>query len=646
MVSGHATPILDRFSAAAWTSSIRQAVNNGEARKALLLFRQMKEQSHARPDKLTFPFIAKACAKLSNIKFSKIIHAHVLKTPYSLDMYVQTAMVDMYAKCNQLECAYLLFDEMSGRDVASWNAVLVGFAQVGFFDRVSLLLNKMRVDGVTPDAITMMGLMQLLSGMKDLKLLSGVHCFGTKCGLADDVSVANTLISGYAKCGDLFSAETAFCGIGADSLSVVSWNAMIAGCAYVKESVKAIGVYKRMLWDGYRPDLSTIISLLSSFAQPKSLYHGMLIHAHGVKVGCDSDITFHNTLISMYSKCGDIDSARYIFDCMDERSCITWTVMIGGYSEKGDLDMALSLFHDMEGAGEKPDIVTVIHLIAACGNVGALEVGKWIDNYTISKGLKNSIMICNALLDMYAKSGSLEDAQNLFDAMNMKNVISWTTLISGLALNGNFRAALDHFDGMLKLGLNPNHITFLALLQACTHAGFLEKGWELFDMMTKTYRIKPGLDHYSCMIDLLGRRGKLKEALEFIRQMPIEPDAGIWGTLLGACKIHRNLEIGEYAADHLFRLEPNTAAPYVEMANIYAGAKDWNGVLATRMKMKNKKVTKSPGQSVIQVDGKCWSFTVEDRLHSEGYHIFGTLDSLVLQLKDEIDLFAADELMS
>ncbi|KAK4411597.1 Pentatricopeptide repeat-containing protein, mitochondrial [Sesamum angolense] len=164
--------------------------------------------------------------------------------------------------------------------------------------------------------------------------------------------------------------------------------------------------------------------------------------------------------------------------------------------------------------------------------------------------------------------------------------------------------------------------------------------------MINTYRINPGLDHYACITDLLGRQGKLKEALEFIQDMPIKPDSGIWGTLLSACKIHHNLEIAEHAAYHLLQLEPHAAAPYVEMANIYASARDWNGVAAMRKKMKSKQVTKSPGQSVIQVDGKCRSFTVEDRCHSEGLQIFETLDCLVLQLKDEIDLLAPEEPLS
>lgn len=637
MVSAHAFPVINRFSIASWNSCIRQAVNNGDFRKALLLFAELKKQSHLHPDNLTFPFVAKACAKLSDLKLSRTIHAHIVKTPYCSDAYVHTALVDMYAKCGRLGCAHQVFDEMPVRDVTSWNALVVGFARAGVFDRVSSLFNRMRAACVVPDAVTLMGLTHLISAMKDSMLLSGVHCFGMKLGLEKDVLVANTLIAGYAKCRDLCSAERVFCGIALDCLSVVSWNAMIAGFAYFEEWVKAIEVYIRMLRCEYRPDASTILNLLTSMAQQSdSLLCGMLVHAHGVKIGCDTDITVLNTLVCVYSKSGDIDSARCIFDCMNVRSCVTWTVMIGAYANKGDLDEAFSLFHDMEAAGEMPDAVTVFHLIAACGKVGGLEVGRWIDDYATAKGLKKDLMVCNALLDMYAKCGSMEHAQSVFLATDEKNVVSWTSLISGFALNGKSREALDHFDRMLESGIEPNHVTFLSVLQACTHAGLLEKGWEIFNMMSNQYSLRPGLDHYACVADLFGRRGKLREALDFIEEMPVAPDAGIWGALLGACKIHHNLEIGEHAARQLFRLEPRAAAPYVEMANIYALAKEWGGVAAMRVEMKAKQVAKSPGQSVVHVDGKCYSFTVEDRFHPNRCRIFETLDDLVLQLKDDM----------
>ncbi|CAA0833822.1 Pentatricopeptide repeat-containing protein -mitochondrial [Striga hermonthica] len=342
-------------SLAAWNSSIRQAASHGDPRKVFFLLRRMKQRQT--PDNLTFPFVAKACAKLADLKLSQMVHGHVAKTPHSSDIYVQTAMVDMYVKCGHLECAHQLFDEMPVTDLASWNVIISGFARDGYLDRVYLLFRRMRLDdGVVPDSVTVMGLTRLASGMKNAMLLHAVHCFGLKSGFEKDVSVANTFISGYAKCGKFRLAERIFLGIGSGSLSVVSWNAVIAGFAYFEESDKAVQFYLKMLRDGYKPDLSTVLNLLSSFARPEFLSHGVAVHTHVVKLGCDADIRVLNTLVSMYSKCGDIHSARVIFDLMSEKSCVTWTAMIGGYSEKGDLDEALSLFRTMEASGEKPDM--------------------------------------------------------------------------------------------------------------------------------------------------------------------------------------------------------------------------------------------------------------------------------------------------
>ncbi|CAI9109122.1 OLC1v1008879C1 [Oldenlandia corymbosa var. corymbosa] len=617
-------------------TSIKAAVNDGQPHKALFLFRQMK-LSGLEPNHLTFPFIAKACAKISNLKQSYIIHPHILKSPHCSDIYVQTALVDMYVKCGKVEYAYQVFEGMPDRDVTAWNAMLMGFVQVGFVVRVLGLFYRMLFGGFRPDSVTVMGLTQLASGLKDGRLLSSVHCLGIRLGLGEDVLVANTWISAYAKCGDLPLSDMVFNGIDSQSLTVVSWNSIIAGCAGAGEGFKSMGLYTKMLNAGFRPDSSTILNLLGSFVKPDALFQGKLIHCHGVKLGCFSDVSVLNTLVYMYSKCEDVTSARRVFDAMMHKTRISWTVMIGSYAEKGNLEEAISSFNSMEAAGEKPDIVAIIYLISACGQIGALETGRWIDNYSMSAGLKSDVMICNALLDMYVKCGSLRDAEELFLTMEERTIVSWTTMISGYALNGEPKKALDCFDLLLHSGLKPNSITFIAVLQACVHGGLLEKGWEFLDMMIDQFKIKASLDHHACMADLLGRRGKLKEALEYIESMPCKPDAGIWGALLNACKIHRNSVIGQYAADRLFDLEPQAAAPYVEMANIYASAGKWDSVALIRVKMKGNQVRKYPGESIIQVEGKSHTFRVDDRFHPEIALIDEVLSCLELQFKGEVD---------
>ncbi|XP_068655443.1 pentatricopeptide repeat-containing protein At4g19191, mitochondrial-like [Aristolochia californica] len=320
---------------------------------------------------------------------------------------------------------------------------------------------------------------------------------------------------------------------------------------------------------------------------------------------------------------------------MCHRTSVSWTAMIGGFAQKGDLDEALSLFNEMETTNEKPDEVTVVALLSACSHAGDLEVGRWINRYVMEKGFGKNMMILNALIDMYAKCGSVHDAQIVFDSMRARTVVSWTTLIAGYALNGKSEEALNLFLKMLNLGLEPNHLTYLAVLQACVHAGLLEKGWEFFDLMKKVHLLKPRIEHYACMADLLGRGGKVIEALEFVLNIPMKPDAGIWGSLLSACGIHKNVEVGEYAVDQLSKLDPFNAVPYVAMANLYAAERKWASMARIRSTMKDKGVKKLPGQSVVRVDGKVHVFTVEDRFHLEGLPIFELLDGLTMQLKNQ-----------
>ncbi|XP_044478319.1 pentatricopeptide repeat-containing protein At4g19191, mitochondrial-like [Mangifera indica] len=617
-----------------WNSQIRAAVSKHHAHQALLLFRQMK-QNDVVPNNFTFPFIVKACAQLSNLRYSQMIHTHIIKSPFWPDIYVQTTMVDMFVKCSRLDYACNVFDEMPQRDVASWNALLLGFAQKGFVGKVLRIFYEMRFLGIKGDSVTIIGISQSVLEAKNLNLLKAVHSIGIQMGMDADISVANTWISAYAKCGDLDFAELVFNGIEEGLRTVISWNSLISGYANNGKVSDAVRFYKLMMNDEFRPDVSTIVSLLSSCVQPDALLQGMLIHSHGIKMGCDLDISVINTLISMYSKCGDIVSARFLFDTMYDRTCVSWTAIISGYAEKGDMNVAFQLFYAMEAAGEKPDLVTMLSLISGCGQGGTLELGKWIDSYASSEGLRDNVMVCNSLIDMYGKCGSIGDARELFLSMHERTVVSWTTMIAGCALNGEFFEALNLFHQMVELGFQPNHVTFLAVLQACTHGGFLESGWECFNMMTEVYNINPGLDHYSCMADLLGRRGKLKEALDFVKSMPIKPDAGIWGALLSACKIHRDIETGEYVATHLFELEPQVAASYVEMANIYAVLGRWDGVAKIRSMMKCNNVRKLPGQSAVHINGKTSTFTVEDRDHPEGRIIYALLDCLTFQSKEK-----------
>ncbi|KAL1224729.1 Pentatricopeptide repeat-containing protein [Cardamine amara subsp. amara] len=630
---------LNRFpglsSVNAWNFQIRDAVNRNDPAESLFLFREMKRRG-VEPNNFTFPFVAKASAKLAEIAYSEMVHAHVLKSPFWSDVFVGTATVDMFVKCNCVDYAVKVFERMPERDAITWNAMLAGLCQSGHTDKAFSLFREMRLNEIPPDSVTLMTLIQSASFEKSLNLLKAIHAFGIRLGVDVQVTVANTWISTYAKCSDLDSAKSVFESIDRGDRTVVSWNSMFKAYTIFGEAFDAFCLYRLMLREEFKPDLSTFINLVASCQNPETLTQGRLIHSHAIHLGADQDIEAINTFISMYSKSGDTSSARLLFDIMPSKTCVSWTVMISGYAEKGDMDEALALFHAMTKTGVKPDLVTLLSLISGCGKFGSLEIGKWIDTRADIYGCKrDNVMVCNALIDMYSKCGSITEARDIFDNMSEKTVITWTTMIAGYALNGIFLEAFELFSKMIDLDYKPNNITFLAILQACTHSGSLEKGWEYFLMMKEVYDISPGLDHYSCMVDLFGRKGKLEEALELIRNMSAKPDAGIWGALLSACKIHRNVKIAEQAADSLLNLEPQMAAPYVEMANIYAAAGMWDGFARIRSMMKQRNIKKYPGESVIQVNGKNHTFTVGERGHVENEVIYLALKSLSLFARDE-----------
>ncbi|KAK8930997.1 Pentatricopeptide repeat-containing protein [Platanthera zijinensis] len=621
--------ILNPSTVAFWNSNIRATSCNGLHCEALLLYRRMK-RAGVHPDHLTFPFLLKSCANISDSDLPPMVHTHVLKSPFSADVFVGTTMVNLYAKCSLLDPAEQVFDEMPSRDAVAWNAMILGLADNGSHGRVFFMFQNMRLVGIKPDSITIISLTQSCAQKKDSSLLRSVHSVGIRIGFGDCVSVCNTWISSYAKCEDLCSAESVFESIPQSTKSIVSWNSMIAGCAHLRRSGEAVSYFTFMRRGGVRPDLSTVLCLLSAFGHSGDLALGEFLHSLAIKEGFHLDISVSNTLISLYSKSRDLTAAQRCFDSMTDRTCVSWAAIIGGYSKAGDIGQVMYLFHAMES---RADAVTVVAILSACGQTGSLEFGRSMERYADLNMLGKNVMVRNGLIDMYAKCGSMADARRVFETMEGRNVVSWTSLIAGCAMNGDFEEALRLFSRMLEQELEPNHVTFVAVLQACNHGGLLEKGRDLFDMMRNEFGLEPSLEHYACISDLLGRRGKIKEALEFIERMPMEPDCGVWGALLGSCIIYRETEAGEFAWSRLLELNPDAAVPYVAMANIYASKEKWEGVARLRLTMRKKGLWKSPGRSMVQVSGRVHAFVVDDRVHPQGSFIYEVLESLALNLK-------------
>ncbi|CAK9865911.1 unnamed protein product [Sphagnum jensenii] len=358
------------------------------------------------------------------------------------------------------------------------------------------------------------------------------------------------------------------------------------------------------------------------------------VHAHIIKSGMQPDIYLGNTLLNMYANTGSVIDTHRVFDKLPQKDVVSWNTMIVGYAKHGYGEEAFRLFHQMQQEGFKPDTVTCTSTLKACTGPRALEWGKHVHSHIMKAGYNVDVRIGNALIDMYAKCGSLEAACQVFDVMPERDVISWTAMIVGLAQHGCGEEALQVFEQMRVEGVEPNAVTFVGVLSACSHAGLVEEAYGYFSSMCHQNGISPVGEHYGCMVDLLGRGGHLKEAEDLIKKMPVEADATIWGSLLGACRTHGNVELAECAAENCLQLEPKDAAVYVLLSHIYAAAGMWGSVTKVRNTMKERGIQKEPGRCWIEVENKIHTFVAEDRTHPQTEEIYAELDKLTGQMKE------------
>ncbi|KAJ7942987.1 Pentatricopeptide repeat-containing protein [Quillaja saponaria] len=354
-----------------------------------------------------------------------------------------------------------------------------------------------------------------------------------------------------------------------------------------------------------------------------------------VKYGLEFIAMIRTELMIMYVKFGEPGLADFLFKTMVERDLVAWNALIASCVQNGHANKALALVREMDVARTKPDAVTVVSALSACGQLGSSEIGEELYCIARKEGIDCNIIVENARLDMQVKCGNVDMAIKLFEEMPQRNLISWSTMIVGYAINGESEKALSLFDKMQNEGLHPNYITFLGVLSACSHAGLVREGWRYFNRMNNldNKNMKPRKEHYACMVDLLGRSGHLQEAYNFIKSMPIEPDSGVWGALLGACAIHQDVELGQHVADILFELAPDIASYHVLMSNMYASAGRWDFVKKVRWRMRKKGVRKLAAYSSVELNGNIHVFYGGDRLHPQTQFIYKKLDDLFKEMK-------------
>ncbi|KAI3448390.1 hypothetical protein Pfo_005055 [Paulownia fortunei] len=596
-----------------FTSMLRYYSKWGANHEILTLFEEMQKCS-LKPDPCVYPILIKAAGK-NGVLF----HSQLFKMGHDCGKYIRNALVNAYGKYGPIEAARQLFDEMSERSVADWNVIISGYWNWGTEGEAKRLFYLM------PDK---------------------------------NVITWTTMVTGYSKMKDLESARSYFNRM--PEKSVVSWNAMLSGYAQNGFSEEALSLFHEMVSVGVIPDETTwvaVISSCSSRGDPAlaesvvkmledrgirlnlfvktallDLYAkcGRLEMAQKIfnELGVYRNLVTWNSMISAYMRTGDLIAARELFDQMPEKNVVSWNSMIVGYAQNGQSALAIEFFKEMINERIMPDEVTIASVISACGHLGALELGNWVVDFITANRIKLSMSGYNSLIFMYSRCGSMNEAKMIFYEMETRDAVSHNALITGFAAHGNGIEALKLMEKMKNEGIELDRITYIGVLTACSHSGMLEEGSKVFETIEA-----PDIDHYACIVDLLGRVGKLDEAKRMIEKMPMNPQAEIYGSLLNASRIHKRVDLGELAANKLFELEPENSGNYVLLSNMYASAGKWKEVDRIRELMKTRGLMKTTGWSWVEHDRKMHKFIVGDRSHEQSVEIYNKLAELKRKLQ-------------
>ncbi|XP_062018670.1 pentatricopeptide repeat-containing protein At3g29230-like [Rosa rugosa] len=593
--------------------------------------------------------ILQDCKSLKQLKQT---HLQIFIHGLQHSSFLLPKLLTLSSQLGFLHYAYSIFQTCCSPNVVAYNTIikcLIGKTRVDALR----VYDQMKTLRIVPNSYTFTFLLRCFESFEALDDGKVVHGDIVKLGFGSSVFVQNTLLDFYAKCAGGFefgSARQVFDEM--PERDVVSWNSMIA--AYMTRG--RIEPAMRLFHSVPKKNIVTWNSVVSGLSKAGNME---LAHSVFEEMPERNDVSW-NSLITAYMRLGDMSSARCLFEQMPEKTVVSWTAMVSGYTAIGDVesarnmfsqmpvknvvswnamiagyvhnrmfDQALSVFRKMLIDGKcRPDQSTLISVLSACTHLGSLEHGKWIESYIKRNKFDMSVPLGNALIDMFAKGGDVENAKAVFDEMEQRCIITWTTMVSGLAVNGWCREALALFETMCLSGHKPDDVIFIAALSACTHGGLVDEGKRIFYQMEHEFDIKPRIEHYGCMVDLLGRAGKLEEALRFVENMHLEPNAVIWASLLGSCKIHGNGDLVESVTRRIIEQEPENPSYLTLVSNLSASVGQWKDVLIYRQVMRQQGIEKVPGCSSIQMGNKIDEFLAHDTRHEERKEIYGVLNCL------------------
>ncbi|TVU30122.1 hypothetical protein EJB05_21729, partial [Eragrostis curvula] len=586
-----------------WNRLIQLAAASGSYADCLRLYAGSLLTAGLRGDASTFPSLAKSCAALRLPRLGRAVHARALLAgaAVSRDAFVRTSLMDMYAKCGRLPDARRLFDETPRRTLVAWNCMVAAYGRSAQVEEAVSFFNAMRRAGFGPSGSTLVGVLSGCGNSMSARSLGlCIYGFSLKSGLDADLLVSNSVLTMLVRGDRLEAARSLFDSM--EKKSAVTWSVMASGYLQAGDFVKVFDLFRCMRRTEQSMDLVVLVNLTTAAVLFGNLLVAEGLHALVIKEGFESQENLTASLVKLYAKCGDLLSAREVFDSFRGKNVVLWTSMLNGYVECGCPDKALATFDDMLCANVDPNRATILAVLSACANMGSANICEKVEELAIALGLQTDLQVSTGLVDMYCKCGNIQRAREIFDGISSRDLAVWSAMINGYACNGEGNEAVALFKEMQNC-VRPDAIVFTHVLTACNHSGLVDEGIHCFQKMMAEYDIEPSIEHYMCMVDLLCKAGHLSSAMKFFRQMPVHLQNQVLAPLISAHSAHGANPSTEFSSEELWNLDPQDSGHCVQMSNILSCLGEWKKAKSYRRLINVQGLVKEPGWTCIEQHG-------------------------------------------
>eukprot|EP00258_Populus_trichocarpa_P032994 XP_024449013.1 pentatricopeptide repeat-containing protein At2g33680 [Populus trichocarpa] len=614
-----------------WTSLIKGCLENEDFVSGFSVVCDMCEFGE-KFNEHTCVVILQACSDIGDVVLGEQIHGFVIKSGFEENVFVGTSLISMYSRSGNFDEAEKVFNGVGCKDLRCLNCMILEYGKAGYEKRAIGVFIYLISVGLDPNDYTFTNIISTCNVEEGKQL----HGLAVKYGVLLQTSVGNAVITMYGKNGMVEEAARMFSVMNKKNL--ISWTALISGYTRNGYGEKAVDGFLELRGCGVECDSGLLATILDGCSECKNLDLGTQIHGLVIKLGYPCDINIGTALIDLYAKCKNFQSARTVFNGLSPRSTASFNAILVGFIENDSNEEDPMVFlSQLRLAGIKPDSVSFSRLLSLSANRASLVKGRGLHAYSIKTGFAGHISVSNALITMYAKCGIVEDAYQAFNSMSANDCISWNAIISAYSLHGQGEKALLLYQEMEEKGFTPDEITILVILQACTYSGLSEDGLHLFNTMESKYGIQPLLEHYACMVDLLGRAGYLSQAMDIINRSPFSESTLLWRTLVNVCKLCGDLNLGKLASKHLLDLSPDEAGSYVLVSNMYAGEGMIDEASKVRTTMKDLKLSKEAGSSWVEIDNMVHYFVASGTDHPKSIEIYARLDLLRNEMRGIYD---------